>query len=113
MATYPVDQGGIGSKTRVVADSGIKFVGMETGSPRGYCDYDQESFVVEIAHPWLETADRDAVWAFYETYKTELNTIATNKGNYEGYFMGRPAIAEEDGPLTLLVSRLFCTAASS
>jgi len=109
MATYPVDQGGIGSKTRVVADSGIKFVGMETGDPRGYCDFDQDAFVIEITHPWLDATDRDAIIAFYVANKTELNTVATDEGDFEGYFMGRPSTAEKDGPLTKVVSRLYCT----
>lgn len=109
MATYPVNQGSIGSKTRITPDSGIKFVGMETGSPRGYCDYDQDAFVVEITHPWADDTDRAAIMAFYTTYKTDLNTVATDEGDFEGYFMGRPQVTEKDGGYFVIVSRLFCT----
>lgn len=112
MATYPVNQGGVGSKTRIAPDAGIQFVGMQTGSPRGYVDFDEETFVIEVTHPWLNATDRDAVLTFYSTNKTALNTIATNEGNFEGYFMNRPQVVDKDGPNYMLVSRLFCTAAS-
>lgn len=104
MATYPINQGGINAIARVVPDDGVKFTAMSDGTIRGFTDYDETVFTITVEHYWLAAADRDAIFAFWQTYRTTLNLIETDEGDFNAHFTNRPAVVEKSGPYYKVVS---------
>lgn len=107
MATYPINQGGKGSKVDVVPDAGIVKTLMSDGTERGYSDYTNERFILTISHPLLEQADWEAIIAFYEANTFVTNTVVTElEGTFDCLFSNRPRVVEKSGSLAKLVSEM-------
>lgn len=107
MATYPVNQGGVGAKVRTFPNAGIRTTSMADGTIRGFTDFAQDVFDITIEHFWLGATDRDAIMTFYETNKTAQNSVAADEGNFNAYFVNRPQITDKSGALSMVVSRLI------
>ena len=107
MATYPVSQGGLKAKFNVKPDAGIEFTRMSDGIQRGFSDFVADSFTITITHFWLGSTDRDAIKeTFYDANKTNENSVVTDEGTFDCYFINKPVVTDKNGPYSMLVSTL-------
>lgn len=107
MATYPVDQGGLGSKIEVLPDAGIVKTLMSDGTERGFTDYTETRFILTISHPLLQQSDWEAILAFYDAAPTSTHSVVTLlEGTYDCTFNNRPRLVEKSGPYAKVITEM-------